>query len=87
MPTYEYQCDHCGWFFEKFQSISAEPIRKCSKCGQPIRRLIGTGAGVIFKGSGFYQTDYRSSDYRQKAKSETEKAGAVSTGGSAHAVN
>ncbi len=72
MPTYEYRCDACGHQFEKFQSITAEPIRKCPVCGKnKAKRLIGIGAGLIFKGSGFYITDYRSDSYKQKAKSET----------------
>src|ERR1043165_2634182 len=81
MPTYEYQCDACGNKFEKFQSIKAAPIRKCPKCGKnKVRRLISTGAGLIFKGSGFYITDYRSDSYKEKAKSESgEKADAAKT--------
>ncbi len=79
MPTYEYQCEHCGHKFEQFQSIAARPLRKCPMCGrQGLRRLIGTGAGIIFKGSGFYQTDYRSESYKEAAKKdkpETDKAG------------
>ena len=61
MPTYEYRCTACGHEFEEFQSITAPVKRKCPKCGKPkLERLIGIGAGVIFKGSGFYETDYRS---------------------------
>src|SRR3954465_10027011 len=72
MPTYEYQCDACGNKFEKFQSITSAPIKKCPKCGKnKVRRLISTGAGLIFKGSGFYITDYRSESYKEKAKSES----------------
>src|SRR5438046_6791434 len=72
MPTYEYQCDACGKKFEKFQSIKSGPIRKCPFCGKSkVRRLISTGAGLIFKGSGFYITDYRSESYKEKAKSES----------------
>jgi putative FmdB family regulatory protein len=72
MPTYEYRCEACGNKFEKFQSITAAPIRKCPKCGKnKVRRLIGTGAGLIFKGSGFYITDYRSDSYKNAAKSES----------------
>ncbi len=59
MPTYEYECKSCGHKFEKLQSITARPLRKCPRCGARVRRLIGAGAGVIFKGSGFYETDYR----------------------------
>ncbi len=71
MPTYEYACDHCGHQFEQFQSISARPLRKCPACGRNrLQRLIGAGAGVIFKGSGFYQTDYRSESYKKAAEAE-----------------
>lgn len=58
MPTYEYKCDDCGYTFERFQGIKDKPITKCPKCSGNVRRLIGPGAGVIFKGSGFYATDY-----------------------------
>ena len=72
MPTYEYSCDNCGHNFEQLQSITAKALRKCPKCGKPaLKRLVGTGAGVIFKGSGFYATDYRSDSYKQAAKKET----------------
>jgi putative FmdB family regulatory protein len=71
MPTYEYKCESCGYEFEQFQSITAKPIRKCPKCGKTsIKRLIGVGAGVIFKGSGFYATDYRTESYKKAAESE-----------------
>ena len=71
MPTYEYECDACGHEFEQFQSITARPIRKCPRCGRSrVRRRIGAGAGVIFRGSGFYQTDYRSESYRKAAEKE-----------------
>jgi putative FmdB family regulatory protein len=72
MPTYEYKCDACGHGFEKFQSMSAEPIRKCPQCGKlRVKRMIGTGAGLIFKGSGFYITDYRDQSYKDKAKADS----------------
>lgn len=75
MPTYEYECDACGHKFEKFQGITASAIRKCPKCGRlKVRRLIGTGAGIIFKGSGFYQTDYRSESYRKAAEKDKPAA-------------
>jgi len=71
MPTYEYICEKCGCEFEKFQSISARPLRKCNECGRMgLRRLIGAGAGIIFKGSGFYETDYRSKSYKEAQKNE-----------------
>ena len=72
MPTYDYVCEACGHKFEEFQSIKAAPIKKCPACGKlKLNRLIGTGSAVIFKGSGFYQTDYRSDSYTQGAKSES----------------
>ena len=75
MPTYEYHCDACGADFELFQSITAKPVRKCPKCGKgSARRLIGTGAGIIFKGCGFYTTDYRSDSYKKAAEKDTPPA-------------
>ncbi|HSW44136.1 MAG TPA: zinc ribbon domain-containing protein [Phycisphaerae bacterium] len=75
MPTYDYQCGLCGHRFELFQSITARPARKCPGCGrQKAKRLIGTGAGIIFRGSGFYETDYRSESYKKAAKSDSEAA-------------
>ena len=75
MPTYDYRCDNCEHEFELFQSITARPARKCPQCGKmKLRRLLGTGAGVIFKGSGFYETDYRSDSYRKAADSEKPKS-------------
>ncbi len=72
MPTYEYQCQACQHEFEKFQPMSAAPIKKCPSCGKSkVRRLIGAGAGLIFKGSGFYITDYRDAGYQAKAKADT----------------
>ena len=72
MPTYEYECPDCGHAFEKFQSITAKHVRTCPVCKKrKVRRLIGAGAALIFKGSGFYATDYRSSEYRSKAKAES----------------
>ena len=77
MPTYDYQCEACGHAFEKFQPITAKPIRKCPRCGRlKVRRLIGTGAGVIFRGSGFYQTDYRSDSYRKAAEKDKPSSSA-----------
>ncbi len=73
MPTYDYECSDCGHRWELFQSITAKPKRKCPECGRgTARRLIGRGGGIIFKGSGFYQTDYRSESYRKAAKAETD---------------
>lgn len=77
MPTYDYECDSCGHEFELFQTISEAVKRKCPECGKlKLRRLFGTGAAVVFKGSGFYQTDYRSESYTkgaEKDKKKTEK--------------
>jgi len=76
MPTYDYQCDACEHTFEVFQSMTEAAKRKCPECGKlKLRRLIGTGAGVIFRGSGFYQTDYRSSSYEEGAKKDAEAGG------------
>jgi len=72
MPTYEYECEVCGHTFELFQSIKAEHIKECPKCGCHVKRLIGAGAGVIFKGSGFYITDYRSENYKKEAKKDKD---------------
>ena len=75
MPTYDYMCENCEYEFERFQSITAKPLRTCLKCGErKLRRLIGAGAGVIFKGSGFYQTDYRSESYKKEEKSKKSSA-------------
>ena len=73
MPTYDYECSDCGHTFEAFHSMSAEPIAVCPECEGKVRRLIGTGAGILFKGSGFYQTDYRSSDYKKAASADKPK--------------
>ena len=71
MPTYEYACGACDHKFEEYQSITAKPIRKCPECGKrSVERLLSGGAGFLFKGSGFYITDYRSDSYKQAAKKE-----------------
>ena len=73
MPTYQYRCENCGCEFEKFQQMSAAVLKECPKCGKmTLKRLIGTGAAVIFKGTGFYETDYRSDSY--KAGEQKDKA-------------
>ena len=79
MPTYEYACAKCGQHFDAFQSMRDQPFRECPKelCRLPkwghgkVKRLLGTGAGIIFKGAGFYSTDYRSNSYKEAAKKET----------------
>jgi len=76
MPTYEYQCESCGHHFEAFQSITEAPFKKCPRCKGPVKRLISPGAGLIFKGSGFYITDYKKSSASPasgSAKQESEK--------------
>jgi len=71
IPTYEYQCTACGTKFEKFQSITSSSLRKCPSCKRrKLVRLIGSGSGILFKGSGFYQTDYRSKEYKKRASEE-----------------
>jgi putative FmdB family regulatory protein len=75
MPTYEYECDACGHKFDELQSINEKQLKKCPKCKkQKLRRLFGIGAGLIFKGSGFYQTDYRSESYKAAAKADADSA-------------
>lgn len=73
MPTYEYECQKCGKTFDVFQSMKDEPLKTCpdKKCKGKVKRLLGTGAGLIFKGSGFYITDYRSEGYKQAAKKDS----------------
>jgi len=72
MPTYDYRCRACEHLFEHFQAISDPPLRKCPRCGKlQLQRLIGAGAGLIFKGSGFYITDYRSPEYRKRAEADS----------------
>jgi len=61
MPTYDYECRNCSYKFEAFQSIRDEPLKRCPRCGKGVRRLFGGGMGIIFKGSGFYTTDYKHS--------------------------
>ncbi len=73
MPTYDYQCDACEHKFEHFQSISDPLLTKCPECGKKkLRRLFGTGGAIVFKGSGFYQTDYRSDSYKKGAKADSK---------------
>lgn len=75
MPTYDYKCNACSHTFEHMQSMKDKPLKKCPKCGKPaLERLIGTGAAVIFKGGGFYQTDYRSEAYKKSAEAENKPA-------------
>ncbi len=79
MPTYDYECDACHHKFEQYQGINDDKLRKCPECGKlKLRRLIGTGAAIVFKGSGFYQTDYRSDSYN-KAKAADKPADSSSS--------
>jgi putative FmdB family regulatory protein len=79
MPTYDYQCDACQHEFELFQSINDSAKRKCPECGRmKLRRLFGTGAAIMFKGSGFYQTDYRSDSYKKAAEKDKKASEAKS---------
>ena len=85
MPTYDYKCSKCDHTWELFQSITAKPVKKCPECGkQTAKRVIGPGAGIIFKGSGFYQTEYRSDSYKkgaEAAKKATESSTKSDSGG------
>lgn len=91
MPTYEYHCEKCGKNFEAFQSMRDEAYSTCPKerCQQKrwgkgkVKRLLGTGAGVIFKGSGFYITDYRSKSYQEAAKKDAPASSSGDKGGTA----
>ncbi len=75
MPTYDYRCDGCGHEFELFQQMSAPVKKKCPECEKlKLKRLIGTGSAVMFKGSGFYETDYRSDSYKNAAKADKESS-------------
>jgi len=73
MPTYEYDCRKCGRRHEAFQSITAKPLTRCPTCGGRLERLLGSGSGFIFRGGGFYTTDYRSKSYHE-AKKKDEQA-------------
>lgn len=79
MPTYEYACQKCGYEFEQFQSIKDEPLKRCPKCKGKVVKKISSGAGLIFKGSGFYITDYRSEKYKSAAKSDSQAGSAATT--------
>lgn len=79
MPTYEYECQKCGDHFELFQSIKDAPKKTCPKCKGRVKRLLGTGAGLLFKGSGFYITDYRKSSYKEAAKKDSSSSTSTST--------
>ena len=81
MPTYDYVCDACEHQFENFQSMSSPVLKKCPACGKAkLRRLIGPGAAIVFKGSGFYKTDYRSESYKKAAAADKYNGSAGSDG-------
>lgn len=80
MPTYEYECPHCGYDFEVFQKITAQPIQDCPKCNKKIKRLISSGAGIIFKGSGFYATDYRKKSKPEQSETKTSTCPQIKEG-------
>ncbi|MGD8451860.1 MAG: zinc ribbon domain-containing protein [Phycisphaerae bacterium] len=83
MPTYEYRCEGCGYEFEQFQSITAKSLKTCPNCKRrTLERLIGRGGGIIFKGSGFYETDYRSSAYKKAAAADVASPTPSSDSGS-----
>lgn len=85
MPTYDYACDACGHRFELFQSITAAPEKKCPECGKnKLRRLIGPGAAIVFKGKGFYTTDYRSESYKKAAAADRSPVSSSSNGSSSN---
>lgn len=73
MPTYDYKCTECNYTFEEFQKITDDPLEKCPKCGGKVKRLIGTGMAPIFKGSGFYQTDYKNSHVNGSSEKKQKK--------------
>jgi putative FmdB family regulatory protein len=80
MPTYEYACQKCGHEFEQFQSMSSVPLKKCPKCGKNgLKRLVGAGAGLIFKGSGFYITDYKNKGSDKPAGDKKEQTATVTS--------
>jgi putative FmdB family regulatory protein len=84
MPTYDYVCDGCGHAFELFQSMTENPKKTCPKCGKKkLRRLIGAGAALVFKGSGFYKTDYRSESYKKGAAKDSGGGSSSGTSGDA----
>ncbi len=86
MPTYDYECDACGHKFEHFQSITSEVLTKCPECKKKkLRRLFGTGGGLLFKGSGFYKTDYRSDSYSKAAKADSGSSSSSSESKSSEA--
>ena len=80
MPTYQYRCNECSHEFSEFQSITAEPLSTCPECGGAVQRLISGGAGFLFKGDGFYTTDYRSDSYKKAEKADKDSSSSKSDG-------
>lgn len=81
MPTYEYRCEACSHNFDEFQSMIEKPLKKCPRCNKPkLRRVFGAGAAILFKGPGFYQTDYRSESYKAAAKADQESSRSATAG-------
>lgn len=78
MPTYQYRCNDCGHNFEQFQSMTANPIKDCPECNGAVERLISGGAGFLFKGAGFYTTDYRSDSYKKSEKADKDSSSSKS---------
>ncbi len=88
MPTYDYRCQGCGHEFEEFQSIKAAPLATCPECREDkLQRLIGPGAALLFKGSGFYLTDYRSAGYKSAAKADSGGGASAGNSGSASSAS
>ncbi len=88
MPTYDYACDACEHKWEEFHSMTAKPTKKCPKCGKmKAKRLISAGAGLIFKGSGFYLTDYRSDSYKKSAEADKKAAESSSSSASSSSTS
>ena len=84
MPTYDYECQKCQHTWELFQPITAKPVKKCPECGKSsARRVIGPGAAILFKGSGFYLTDYRSDSYKKAAEADKKSSEPASKDGAA----
>ena len=83
MPTYDYECDKCKHKFDAFQSMTAKHLKKCPECGGKVTRLIGTGSGVIFKGTGFYHTDYKNPSIRAQGSIPSEARDKTKSAGSA----
>ena len=80
MPTYEYECEKCGYKFERFQKMTDPPVKVCPECkSRKVKRLIGPGGGVIYKGPGFYTTEYRSEEYKRKEREEKQAASSSSS--------